>query len=375
MKKLTIEEVCEYVKSNGDDILSEVYVDSLTKLKFKCGADGHIFWMVWRNYKNRHKCPECSRLKKSKPIEEIINYTKYRGYKLISKVYINNYTKLKFQCTRGHTFWMTWVKFQNNMGCSKCTRLEKRATIIEEIKRYVGDNKDELTSKVYINNKIKLKFKCGIGGHTFWMTWGNYKCGHRCPECNRLEYKKRFIGGNNNYWKGGVTKLRIALFDTYASRLDWIEEVRRDPENNDYLQVKCIESNCKKWFTPTIDMISSRIKSINTNIGSNRFYCSDGCKNKCSIFNQQKYPKGQKPYYTRPDQNDWAKLVKERDNYECQRCGSTENLVAHHIEGLNINPIESADIDIGITFCKICHKKAHKDEGCRPIDLQKRNLC
>jgi len=35
----------------------------------------------------------------------------------------------------------------------------------------------------------------------------------------------------------------------------------------------------------------------------------------------------------------------------------------------------SADIDIGITLCKKCDKKVHSNVGCRPVDLQKRNLC
>ena len=31
-----------------------------------------------------------------------------------------------------------------------------------------------------------------------------------------------------------------------------------------------------------------------------------------------------------------------------------------------------ADIDMGITLCKVCHKKAHKDEGCRFTDMRKK---
>ena len=65
----------------------------------------------------------------------------------------------------------------------------------------------------------------------------------------------------------------------------------------------------------------------------------------------------------------------ERDNYDCQICGSKENLVAHHFEGLNVNPIMSADLEMGITLCKKCDKKAHSEVGCRYVDLQKRNIC
>jgi len=67
-------------------------------------------------------------------------------------------------------------------------------------------------------------------------------------------------------------------------------------------------------------------------------------------------------------------MVKERDNDICQICGK-EGKIAHHIEGLNVNPIMSADIDMGITLCRKCDKIAHSNIGCRYIDLQKENIC
>ena len=71
-------------------------------------------------------------------------------------------------------------------------------------------------------------------------------------------------------------------------------------------------------------------------------------------------------------------MVKERDEYTCQRCGAKGKgvkLIAHHIEPVEFNPILSADIENGITLCKICNQKAHSEKGCRPTDLKKDNLC
>ena len=55
----------------------------------------------------------------------------------------------------------------------------------------------------------------------------------------------------------------------------------------------------------------------------------------------------------------WAKLVKTRDNHTCQKCGSKEKLVAHHIKSFINNPKLRADIDNGITLCHSCHWKIH----------------
>ena len=179
-------------------------------------------------------------------------------------------------------------------------------------------------------------------------------------------------GVDSPFWLGGIKG--HAIYKTYAHQIDWIDDIRHDPDNNDLLQVRC--TNCNKWFNPTRGQVFSRSRALKDDAGKeSRFYCSDECKNSCSIFYQQKYPKGNKPYYSREVQPELAAMVLERDGYECQRCGNKSNLQCHHYEGIEQNPIESADIDICVTLCKQCHKKAHKDVGCRRIDLRKDSLC
>lgn len=53
----------------------------------------------------------------------------------------------------------------------------------------------------------------------------------------------------------------------------------------------------------------------------------------------------------------WAHAIKERDNYTCVKCGSTQSLLAHHIlpradGGLNT-------LNNGETQCARCHKLTH----------------
>ena len=85
---------------------------------------------------------------------------------------------------------------------------------------------------------------------------------------------------NNHGWKGGITKLNIALYDTFASQLYPVEETRRSDQNQDYLEVKC--SKCQKWFIPKQNQTSNRILGINGKTqGESRFYCSEECNEKC----------------------------------------------------------------------------------------------
>lgn len=58
----------------------------------------------------------------------------------------------------------------------------------------------------------------------------------------------------------------------------------------------------------------------------------------------------------------WKKAVLERDGC-CQHCGSTENLVVHHIKPYKQYPMLRTDIVNGIVLCKECHKKVHSKEN------------
>lgn len=190
-------------------------------------------------------------------------------------------------------------------------------------------------------------------------------CNHKCMGKWQRE---NLVGENSPNWEGYHSK-GVPKYDTYASQLEWAESVRRHPEDENVLQVKCIK--CHVWFTPTLSEVNSRIYGGLGRSGGNNFYCSEECKGACSIFNQQLYPKGHKPDRSREVQPELRALVLERDDYECQKCGSREEPECHHYEGVEQNPIESADVDMCITLCKSCHKWVHTQEGCTYYDLRK----
>jgi|GEM_PF-1858882 len=59
------------------------------------------------------------------------------------------------------------------------------------------------------------------------------------------------------------------------------------------------------------------------------------------------------PYYA------WMQQVKIRDGERCVRCGSSKNLVAHHITPVSVSPEIATDVNNGITFCEKCHNDYH----------------
>jgi hypothetical protein len=194
------------------------------------------------------------------------------------------------------------------------------------------------------------------------------------------EYRKKLSeaklgkkGEKSSGWKGGVTKDNIPLYDTFAHQLVPVEEVRRDPNNTEILQVKC--TYCGEWINPTRDQVRGRILSINgKNSGESRFYHpGTKCRSQCSIFNTHTRPKGYKPATSREVQPELRQLVFKRDNYTCQKCDKSINEVSlhcHHYEGILINPLESADVDACITLCKECHKFVHTLPDCSYSDMR-----
>ncbi|MHA1591703.1 MAG: HNH endonuclease [Candidatus Heimdallarchaeaceae archaeon] len=168
----------------------------------------------------------------------------------------------------------------------------------------------------------------------------------------------------------------FAKFDSYAAKLINIEETRRDKETGEFLEIRC--AYCGKWFKPTNYQVKNRLQAFNgtqKSFTERRIYCSKLCKTECPVYNRKKFPKGFKPASSREVQPELRRLVFERDQYRCQRCGMLAEeagvgLHCHHILPVKLEPIESADIDNCITLCKNCHILIHSHAGCRSHEIK-----
>lgn len=254
-------------------------------------------------------------------------------------------------------------------GCLKSETIKDRCYV---------DHSGKTFGRLYVIKRTKTdspgkylcQCECGIKVEvwSYNLTSGHTKsCGCLVVETSRINN----AGKNNHGWKGGITKLNIALYDTFASQLYPVEETRRSDQNQDYLEVKC--SKCQKWFIPKQNQTSNRILGINGKTqGESRFYCSEECKENCDIYKRVSKPKGIGKQKTNEVSKELRKMVLKLDDYECQKCGSKERklLQVHHIYGAMLNPIFANDPDACITLCKTCHKLIHALPGCSYKDLQ-----
>lgn len=174
-------------------------------------------------------------------------------------------------------------------------------------------------------------------------------------------------GKESSRWLGGVTKNNLAVFDTYAPKIMFVDEVRRSQSNQILLEVRC--AYCGKWFIPTMDEASRRGQSLAKGQDS-RLYCSDKCREECPIYRKIKYPSGFRQATSREVVPLLRQIVFCRDEWKCQRCGATESLHCHHILSYSKNRILANDPDNCITLCKKCHKEVHKKTGCKGADFK-----
>ena len=225
-----------------------------------------------------------------------------------------------------------------------------------------------LLSETYINSRSKLDYICS-NGHKHSITWSDFQRGKRCFICGIANRSNKHSGR----WKGGVDKAGVPLYSTYAKQIEKYHKMHLIKQQDlELLGIECIY--CSKIFVPKLKQVKHRLDVIKgISPGENNFYCSDGCKKACPIYNQRFYPKGFKLATSREVQPELRKLVLYRDNYKCQICevGLDEvELHCHHIDAVSQNPIESADIDNCITLCKKHHKQVHALPDCDYTELK-----
>lgn len=184
----------------------------------------------------------------------------------------------------------------------------------------------------------------------------------------RKEYDKERYERNKAYYKEQMKEYRksSAKYETYAHKLT-VEESPKKSKNGKLL-VRC--TKCGEYFAPTNSEVKSRISALEGKLsGECRLYCSLECKDSCEIYGVNYDPYAEHASVERDPQ--WAKMVKERANFICERCGSTRELEAHHEIPIKMNPELVNDEDNGICLCRDCHVEAHAGDGCTLSDLRK----
>ena len=177
---LTIEEMQEIAKSKGGECVSDKYINSKTKLVWKC-KEGHTWKATPDDIKSGNWCPECVH-HIPLTIEEMQEIAKSRDGECLSDKYINSVTKLIWKCKEGHIWEAApgLIKY-NKTWCPVCTH--QIPLTIEEMQEIAKSRNGKCLSDIYRNNNTKLKWQCEKG-HVWETIPSHIKGGSWCPVCN-----------------------------------------------------------------------------------------------------------------------------------------------------------------------------------------------
>jgi hypothetical protein len=93
---------------------------------------------------------------------------------------------LEYECTNNHRYSCTPKNYRKGRGCPECAkenRYEKRRLGIEKMQKVAKKMGGECLSKIYINNRTKLKWKCKKGHIWEAIYDGVISRGIWCPKC------------------------------------------------------------------------------------------------------------------------------------------------------------------------------------------------
>lgn len=226
-------EIRTIVESKGGKVISTSYIDSKTKMKFRC-QNNHDWETTSRVIKVGKWCPLCrsvnkhyadivSNEKKNKlKYDKISDFIIDKGGKLLSTTYKSYDSKLKIKCKYNHEFERPWEDLKNNRWCFKCDEIESQEKHYEIINNIINQRGGTLLSDSYKDNSTKVEVKC-INGHIYYIRPCDVKENKGCPDCNisigeRLI--KQYLESNNIRYEREyrINNIPNRRFDFYCEK-------------------------------------------------------------------------------------------------------------------------------------------------------------
>ncbi|MCP4698899.1 MAG: hypothetical protein GY862_18905 [Gammaproteobacteria bacterium] len=188
MLKDTIENMRHLAQTHGGQCLSAEYINNETKLRWQCQA-GHQWEAVPNSIKRGTWCPVCSHCRKL-TMEQVQAIARQQGGRCLSKEYINGRSRMLWECSEGHQWQATTSSIKGGTWCAACRKTKKKTIEeMQELARQQGGGQCLSTS--YINSNTALRWRCEHG-HEWETAPVNVIRGGWCPICRGV-YKQQSV--------------------------------------------------------------------------------------------------------------------------------------------------------------------------------------
>lgn len=118
--RLDLAEIQRIARGRGGACLSKSYINCKNKIKFRCG-NGHVFALNASSLRIGNWCRHCSAEASRLTLDEMRELAQARGGECLSKRYVDSMTKLLWRCADGHE-WLTTpscIKYRKSW-CPQC---------------------------------------------------------------------------------------------------------------------------------------------------------------------------------------------------------------------------------------------------------------
>ncbi len=176
----TIEEVREIIKKLGGECLSLHYRGTKSKLKWKCDK-GHVWEAPFSRILGGHWCPHCCTNNTKYTIEKVQETAQNKGGKCLSTEYFGIKHKLKWECSKGHIWEAPFGRILRGSWCLCCSG--KAKFTIEKMQEVAVGRGGKCLSTEYNGIFSKLQWECSKGH--IWEAMPNCVLNNLtwCPYC------------------------------------------------------------------------------------------------------------------------------------------------------------------------------------------------
>ncbi|MFC1827728.1 hypothetical protein ACFLZQ_07360 [Thermodesulfobacteriota bacterium] len=177
--KLTIHDIQKFAEAKNGKCLSREYINSKNKLLWKCEF-GHQWETTYGSVRSGNWCSVCAGNKKLS-IEDMRDIAQKLGGKCISEKYINNRTKLIWECAHGHRWPAKPTHIKDGHWCPECEGNKKLT--LEDMELLAESFGGKCLSDSYVNAFTKIKWECA-NGHQWGALPLSARKGHWCSTCS-----------------------------------------------------------------------------------------------------------------------------------------------------------------------------------------------
>jgi hypothetical protein len=223
---VTLEDCIEYAEAKGGECLSDMYVNSRTKIQWRC-IEGHEWEVPFGGKRHKNWCRQCKMkeagLKHRSTLAEVMEVAKQRGGICLSTEYLPGDGKMHWKCNACDKEWFaTFHAVKYGTWCGICPRKKrdaKRRYTIDKVREIGVENGGKLLSDTYVNCEGKLEWECKER-HVFIMSYNHVQRGSWCSICRCEKLPERtirlYLERNNveyiREWKMPNTRMRFDFF-------------------------------------------------------------------------------------------------------------------------------------------------------------------